>query len=260
MKRQMKRNKELEVLNDQALEQEYDILIQEIDQLKARFWTKDFKVEDFQIIKKEISFNFIKAASNLRANVFDIKISSLDRLKTLLEVKNISYRTSTATIAGAVWMELIKITQGIEDTKNFRNTFLNLESSHFVYSQPKRADPTRDVEMDPIMFEPVKAIPPNFTVWDFIEIRESMTIRQLFEKLKNDYKVKTLILSYSSLALYNEYIPGNKHSNRLDMKIEHLITQLKGPMVNTAVQLEVWAETMHDQTYVSMPKIKYVFG
>jgi Ubiquitin fold domain len=64
------------------------------------------------------------------------------------------------------------------------------------------------------------------------------------------------------LALYNAYLPGNKHKPRLDMIIEKVhaeISQTDLPKGRYYLVLEVGGETVADGADFTMPPIKYCF-
>lgn len=64
------------------------------------------------------------------------------------------------------------------------------------------------------------------------------------------------------LALYNAYLPGNKHKPRLDMAIEKVFADISAqPLPNGRyyLVLEVGGETVADGADFTMPPIKYCF-
>jgi len=123
--------------------------------------------------------------------------------------------TTTAMITGAVMFELYKYVQGRNKIEDYRNAFINLGVSLFVFTEPTPPKAHEDEEMNVIMGGPVKAVPKGWTIWDTIEIKGSMTVQQLFDWLKETYKVDTSMLSVGTLAIYNAYLPGGKHKPRL---------------------------------------------
>ena len=159
--------------------------------------------------------NFIHTTANIRARNY--RITECDQLKTKL-ISDIT----TAMIVGAIGMELVKVVQGFDKIEDYRNGFVNLAIPLFVFTEPIEANKAKDVEMDPIMFGPIKAIPEGWTIWDNIEVRGSRTIQEFLDWLKDTYKVATTLVSSGTLAVYNSYLLGKKHAPRLSRKIEDL--------------------------------------
>lgn len=70
----------------------------------------------------------------LRAEVFDIPRS--DRLNTKLFAGKIipAVVTTTAMVTGAIMFELYKVVQGRGEIEDYRNVFINLGVSLFVFT------------------------------------------------------------------------------------------------------------------------------
>jgi ubiquitin-activating enzyme E1 len=56
-------------------------------------------------------------------------------------------------------------------------------------SEPKPTIHMKDKDEDPILLGPVKAVPPNWTVWDTIVINKSMICQELIDFIKEKYGV-----------------------------------------------------------------------
>ncbi|CAI2378865.1 unnamed protein product [Moneuplotes crassus] len=224
---------------------------------KDSFTAADFEKDD----DTNFHIDFIHGTANLRARNY--RITECEQLKTKLIAGKIipAIATTTAMIVGAVGMELYKVVQGFDKIEDYRNGFINLAIPLFVFTEPIEASKTKDVEMDPIMFGPVKAIPEGWTIWDTIEIVGSMTCQEFFDKLKTDYGIETTLLSTGNIALYNDYLPGKKHAPRLERKIEDIYADIGKPVEGrNYITLEVGAATVDEGVDVTMPKIKYQFA
>lgn len=172
--------------------------------------------------------------------------------------------TTTAMITGAVMCELYKVVQEFNKIEDYRNGFINLAANIFVFTEPNPPKPHVDEEMNIIMGGPIKAIPPNWTIWDTIELNQgSLTIQELFNWLKETYKVDTSMLSVGTLALYNGYLPKGKHNDRLPRKIEdvHAEVNPKGVIAGkNYIILDVGCSVIECGTDATMPRIKYIYA
>jgi len=57
-----------------------------------------------------------------------------------------------------------------------KNSFMNLALPLWLFSEPLPPFKMVDKEYDQVMLGPIKAIPPNWTIWDKIEVQGPMTV------------------------------------------------------------------------------------
>lgn len=112
---------------------------------------------------------FVSSVANLRARNYSIK--EVDNFKVKLIAGKIipALATTTAMIVGAVGIEILKHVLG-KPIQKMKNAFINLALPLWQFTEPMPAIKNVDQEMDVIMGMPSKAIPPNWTTWDVIEI------------------------------------------------------------------------------------------
>ena len=125
-------------------------------------------------------------------------------------------------------------------------------------SEPKPAIQMKDKDNDPILLGPVKAIPPNWTVWDKIIINKSMTCQELIDYIMEKYKVEVSIITSGNVTIIQTFMPSSKA--RLPQKIEDIYnanSKVKlGKNVNN-LNLEISGDI--GEATALMPLFRYVF-
>lgn len=207
--------------SDAEAEQQKKELVKEV---------KEFELEGEDInpaqFEKDDSTNhhieFINAAANMRARNY--RLEECDKFKTKMIAGKIvpAIATTTACIVGAVCVELLKVVQGFNDLPDYRNTFLNLAINMYVQTEPMESKKMVDVEMDPIMFCPVKAVPTGWTIWDTIELKGPLTVKEFMDHMKGTYDVKVQMITTKDKAVYNEFAKKDVMQKRLDMTIHDI--------------------------------------
>ena len=71
---------------------------------------------------------------------------------------------------------------------DFRNCYFNLNYNRFYFYQSNKLEIMKDKEPDE-MSGTIKAIPNEWTVWDFIEVNVTKTCKEVLEYLKQEYKI-----------------------------------------------------------------------
>jgi len=172
--------------------------------------------------------------------------------------------TTTAMITGAVTAEIYKFVQGYKDIECFKNGFINLALPLFVFSEPMPVNKIKSKDYDPISMTAVKAIPEGYTIYDktLVDIG-SLTFKEFFDHLDKTYNIEVSLISCGNFALYNGWLPGNKHAPRLAMKIEDVFNQISEEKLvdsQTYLILEMGGSVKgEDDLDFMMPSTKYVF-
>ena len=66
------------------------------------------------------------------------------------------------------------------------------------------------------MCGPITMLPEGFTNYDKVVLQQgSMTFQQIFDWLRENKGVDISMVTCGEVALYNAYLPGNKHAPRL---------------------------------------------
>jgi len=129
--------------------------------------------------------------------------------------------TTTAMITGAVTAEIYKFVQGYTKIEDVKNGFINLAIPLFLFSEPTEVNKIKSKDFDPITLCATRSIPKDYTIFDKTVIdRGSITFQELFDYLKETYKIDVTLASCGKYSLYNGYLPGNKNKDRLSKKVE----------------------------------------
>ncbi|VDD91594.1 unnamed protein product [Enterobius vermicularis] len=178
---------------------------------------------------------FITAASNLRAENYDI--APADRMKTKQIAGRIipAIATTTAAVSGLVMVELHKlIGDGTSLLKipieRLKNGFLNLALPFFAFSEPIPAPEKKYNDK-------------TFTLWDRIEIQGPKTLKEflfqtLFDCFRAETKLDVSMLSSGVSLIYSFFMNPAKRAERMDQ--------------DATLRLE-------EEIFNSIPYIKYNF-
>ncbi|XP_013913395.1 PREDICTED: ubiquitin-like modifier-activating enzyme 6 [Thamnophis sirtalis] len=148
--------------------------------------------------------DFITAASNLRAKVYNIEPA--DRLKTKRIAGKIipAIATSTAAVSGLVALELIKVV-GVCPFQAYKNCFFNLAIPIIVFSETAAVRKT----------EIRNGI--SFTIWDrwTIHGKDNFTLLDFINTVKEKYGIEPIMVVQGVKMLYVPVMPG--HVKRLKL-------------------------------------------
>ena len=102
----------------------------------------------------------------------------------------------------------------------------------------------------------IKFIPDEFTCWDFIEIKESLTIQKFIIYIKEKYNVDINSINSCNLNIYD----SNKENNNIIKKIEDVYNEISTIKLfdnKKFLVLEIFGK--YNNLEAKMPKIKYIF-
>lgn len=200
----------------------------------------------------------ISAISNLRARNYQIKEVTPFKVKIIAGKIIPALATTTAMVVGAVGVEIIKYLLG-KKIDDMRNSFMNLALPLWLFSEPLPPNQTKDKDYDPVAMGPVKAFPPNYTIWDKLQVNGPMSVQQFVDHFQNEYKLKASIVAVGQICLYNSYM--DNPPERMNMDVAKAVEELQKkqiPDYKTFLEIEVSAED-EEGVDVTMPTVKYAF-
>ena len=166
-------------------------------------------------------------------------------------------------ITGSVCNEILKLVQSHDQVDKFKNSFINLAIPQFVMSQPDQPRRNESKDYDPIMCGPVKCIPEGYTCYEKVVINAgSLSLQALIEWFDTNLGLEITMITTGNIALYNSYLPGNKHKSRLPMKVEDIFREMSDlglPGGRYYLILEVGGSIKDTEEDFQIPPIKYCF-
>jgi ubiquitin-activating enzyme E1 len=214
------------------------------DQLnKIRVLPVEFEKDD----DANFHMDFIVAASNLRAENYEI--APADRHKSKLIAGRIipAIATTTSVVTGLACLELYKIAQGHKNLEQYKNGFVNLALPFFGFSEPIAAQKQKYYENE-------------FTMWDRFEVKGEVTLRQFLDYFKNEHKLEITMLSQGVSMLYSFFLAPARLQERLELPMTELVRRVSKKKIEPEVRSLVFELCCNDESGedVEVPYVRYV--
>ena len=92
-----------------------------------------------------------------------------------------------------------------------KNSFHNLALPLFTFSETIPPIRNVDVAMDPILFCPVKAVPPKWTSWDKLDVQGPCTVQEMIDKIKELYGLDVSMIILGTKTVWANFMKGFNH-------------------------------------------------
>ncbi|XP_042363183.1 ubiquitin-like modifier-activating enzyme 1 [Plectropomus leopardus] len=207
-----------------------------------QMYPTDFEKDD----DSNFHMDYIVAASNLRAENYDIPAANWHQSKLIAGKIIPAIATTTAAVAGLMCLELYKLVQGHQKISSYRTTYMYLAAPHFVLSLPNQ----------PQRFE---VAGKKYTLWDdfLVEGRrggqQEMTLGDLFQYIKDNYNLSICGLYYGIATLYMG------QEQRLEKSVSEVVRMVtKKDIPQNKKMLELIASFTEDEDCEIVPSIRYL--
>jgi ubiquitin-activating enzyme E1 len=166
--------------------------------------------------------DFITAASNMRAQNYDIEIANKHKTKGIAGKIIPAIATTTSLVAGLVTLELYKIVQGHKKVEQFRSGFINLALPYFGFADPIEAS---KYELNNI----------NYTLWDHIKMNQDMTLEEFNNYFKKEYDVDVCTITCGVTMLYAFFLPIKDKNEKISSLIKRKVKSKKDMYLLTVI-------------------------
>lgn len=147
--------------------------------------------------------DFITAASNLRALNYSIPIADRHTTKQIAGKIIPAIATTTSLVTGLVCLELYKIIDGKKNIESYKNGFVNLALPFFGFSEPIAA-PKK------------KYVGKEWTLWDRIEFKGDITLKEFVDWFQKELKLDIMMVSEGVSMLWSSFVGKKKVGSKSD--------------------------------------------
>lgn len=207
-----------------------------------KLFPADFEKDD----DTNFHMDFVTAASNLRAENYDIPPADKHKTKGIAGKIIPAIATTTSLIVGLVCIELVKLAQGHADLERYKNGFVNLALPFFGFSEPIRAAKNKYYEVE-------------WTLWDRFEVQGEMTLKEFIDYFMKEHGLEITMLSQGVCMLYSFFMGKAKRDERFALPMSEVVKQVskkKIPRHVRALVLEICCND-RDGEDVEVPYVKY---
>ena len=130
---------------------------------------------------------FLYAFSNLRAENYNIEKCEISKVKLIAGKIVPAIASTTAAIVGIVALQLYVLKQ-TEDINFLRNCYFNFARNVICFENLRRNKNVKDGNDNLKDSEKkFKLVPEKYSIWDYLIINKSMTIKEIILYIKKEY-------------------------------------------------------------------------
>ena len=251
--RKIKRSKKLEKVNNyiKEINQYFDTIEKgmNLDLIKIEEFDKDDETKGH--------VEFLYSFTNLRAENYDIEKCDISKVKMVAGKIVPAIASTTAAVVGIVALQLY-IMKTTDDIKNLRNCYFDLARNVICFENLRMNKFIKDgndkLEEGKKRY---KLIPEKYSIWDYLIINQTLTIKQFLDYMKKEYNVEVTSIISKKIILF---LKNNSTNDIFDKKIEEVynnISSIKLFENKKYLMLEISGEV--DDCIAKMPLIKYNF-
>ncbi|XP_029005446.1 ubiquitin-like modifier-activating enzyme 1 [Betta splendens] len=206
----------------------------------GRMFPVDFEKDD------DSHMDFIVAASNLRAENYDIPAADRHQSRRIAGRIIPAISTTTAAVAGLMCLELYKLVQRHQEIRWYRAAYVNLAVQYFVMSLP--CGPQR-----------FTVAGRTYSMWDDFLVegrrggRQEMTLGDLVQHVKDEHNLSVCGLFYGPAVLFNG------QEERLRLSVSDLVrTVTRKDIPPNTKMLDLIPSFAEDEDSEQVPTIRYL--
>eukprot|EP01017_Pseudomicrothorax_dubius_P012131 TRINITY_DN14792_c0_g1_i2.p1 TRINITY_DN14792_c0_g1~~TRINITY_DN14792_c0_g1_i2.p1 ORF type:complete len:174 (-),score=24.64 TRINITY_DN14792_c0_g1_i2:84-605(-) len=165
-------------------------------------------------------------------------------------------------MAGHLCIEILKFIAGRQSTDRRNLTVDMTTDPSYKFCEPPPPERKVDVEYDPIIMGPVKAVPYGFTPWDLIYMEGPLTFGELLKIFEENFSAEVTGISCDREMLFYDHPVKETPIEKMNRTIEEeYVERRKKPLPNGQkyLLLSILGQDL-EKNDCEFPDIKYEIG